>query len=169
MAVNSFWMSSKNAATLDALPKSTCVSDGRSTAINQTPSIRILIVEDCAIQQTYTALLLRQLGHDVSIVNDGLEALSAVQLDRYDVILMDCQMPLMNGLAATRFIRKLARMKGQNLTIIGVTATDAPQDCFDAGMDDFVHKPVNKAILKTVLGRWIRQNTAHVTQRCNID
>jgi CheY-like chemotaxis protein len=164
MALKSFWTTSGRRVSPQRRSAAASLAERAGKSIYQTHGIRILIVEDYAFQQTFTALILKQLGHQVRIASDVLEALSALQLDHYDVILLDCQMPLMSGATATRFIRTLARMKGQNLTIIGISSTDAPQECFDAGMDDIVRKPVNKAILKAVLGRSVRHNNAHMNQ-----
>jgi CheY-like chemotaxis protein len=71
--------------------------------------------------------------------------------------MMDCQMPLMDGFQATRFIRELERVTGQHTAIIGISAFASAEACFIAGMDDFLSKPLNKLLLKVVLGRWIRE------------
>lgn len=66
-------------------------------------------------------------------------------------------MPLMDGFQATRFIRELERVTDQQIAIIGVSSAASAEECFTAGMDDFLNKPTNKLILKAVLGRWIRE------------
>jgi CheY-like chemotaxis protein len=119
--------------------------------------LRVLLVEDNPVQQMLIAQLLKQLGHATSVVSDGFEALAAVrQDDCYDVILMDCQMPLMDGYQAARFIRELERVTSQQTHIIGISAFSSPDECFTAGMDDFLSKPLNKLLLKATLGRLIR-------------
>jgi len=129
--------------------------------------LHILLVDDSQFQRLLLGHLLRKLGHSVTIASDGFEALSAVQLDRcYDVILMDCQMPLMDGLVATRFIREIERVTGQQIAIIGMSANASAEECFMAGMDDFLRKPLSNVILKTVLSRWIRQKKGRTDWRC---
>ncbi|MDZ4834225.1 MAG: response regulator [Candidatus Melainabacteria bacterium] len=118
--------------------------------------LRILLVEDNPLQQHLTARLLRQLGHAVTTANDGFEALSVIQQCRIDVVIMDCQMPLMDGFEATRLIKELSVRKNKKIAIIGVSVSEAADDCFKAGMDDFLRKPLNKQILKAILSRWIR-------------
>jgi len=121
-------------------------------------ALNILVVEDNALQQQIVSLLLRHLGHSVTIASDGFEALSEVQQNfSYDVILMDCQMPLMDGFEATRLIKEFMRLKKRQIAIIGVSAGVSPEECFAAGMDDFLRKPVNKQILTAILSRWTRQ------------
>jgi CheY-like chemotaxis protein len=124
----------------------------------QEHQLHILLVEDNPVQQMFVAQLLKRLGHQISVANDGFEVLSTVHRDRcYDVILMDCQMPLMDGLQATRFIRKMERTICQRIPIIGMSAAASPDQCFEAGMDDFLSKPLNKPLVQAVLGRWIRE------------
>lgn len=120
-------------------------------------TLNILLVEDSALQQQIVSLLLRQLGHSVTVASDGFEALSEVQQNSsYNVIFMDCQMPLMDGFEATRLIKEFMRLKKRQIAIIGVSAEASPEECFAAGMNDFLRKPVNKQILTAVLSRWTR-------------
>lgn len=129
--------------------------------------LRVLLVEDSPLQQKAIVHVLQQLGHTVNLANDGFEALSAVQMDScYDVILMDCEMPLMNGFQSTRFIRELQRITGQQTGIIGISASASADECFMAGMDDFLSKPLNKLILRAVLGRWIRKKKGTSERAC---
>jgi CheY-like chemotaxis protein len=138
----------KSDSKLIQLPRSAAPADRQ---------LRILVVDDSPIQQLMSSLLLRQLGHVVAIAGDGFEALSMLQLDhRYDLILMDCQMPLMNGFQATAFIRKMEQITKRRLPIIGISATASAENCFASGMDDFLAKPLKKLIVQAVLGRWIR-------------
>jgi rare lipoprotein A len=128
------------------------------TAIHDRHQLRVLLVEDNPIQQMAIAHLLKHLGHAVSVAGDGFEALSAVQREScYDIILMDCHMPLMDGFEAARLIREAERITGQQTAIIGISADDSPDKCFMAGMDDFVSKPLHKVLLKAVLEQWTRE------------
>lgn len=127
---------------------------------NQNGQLRILIVEDNPVQQLLTGNLLKELGHSIRIVGNGFAALSAVQQDSYyDVILMDCQMPLMDGFQATRFIRQIEHARGEQTAIIGMSANPTAEECFKVGMDDFLGKPLKRLILKAILGRSIRNKT----------
>ena len=104
--------------------------------------LRILLVEDNKVNQLLANLMLKRLGYQVDFANDGLEAVQAVQDQSYDLILMDVRMPKMDGLAATRLIRKSMNQ----VRIVAITADARPEDrqaCLDAGMNDFIAKPVD--------------------------
>jgi signal transduction histidine kinase/CheY-like chemotaxis protein len=116
----------------------------------------ILVVEDNLLNQRLVAEILRGMGVRVDIANDGREGLAAVAMSDYDAVLMDMQMPVMDGLEATRRIR--AQPVFEQLPIIAITANVQPRDrqsCLDAGMNDFIPKPINPADLARVLRRWI--------------
>jgi PAS domain S-box-containing protein len=109
-----------------------------------THPLRILLAEDNTVNQFVASRLLERMGHDVDIVTDGRQAVTAVERDDYDLVLMDCQMPNMDGYAATRAIRSLRR--GRTLPIVAMTASamaEERQRCLDAGMDDYLAKPVS--------------------------
>jgi two-component system, sensor histidine kinase len=114
------------------------------------PSFHILIAEDNAINQNVLLAHLENLGHRCSIANDGKEAVELLEKQTPDLILMDMQMPIMDGVEATRAIRK----KGYTLPIIAVTANAFAKDrevCLAAGMTDFLPKPVSRQALIKVL------------------
>ncbi len=116
---------------------------------------RILLTEDNLVNQKVALLVLKQLGLKADIANNGLEALTAVQENTYDVVFMDMQMPEMDGLTATRAIREqdLERQPW----IIAMTANAMEEDqkaCFDAGMNDYVSKPVRPQKLSDALQRF---------------
>lgn len=106
--------------------------------------LNILLVEDNHINQRITSVMLNKLGYEVSIVNNGVEAVQAATEHNYDLILMDIQMPEMDGLTATKLIRQIAQ--NSKVRIVAMTAnamaTDH-QDCLDAGMNDYVSKPIS--------------------------
>jgi len=130
------------------------------TKVNGGKCLHILLAENNPFQQLMIGHMLKQLGHIVTISGDGFETLSALQRDRcYDVLLISCHLPLMDGLAATKFVRSSESANGVHLPIIGMSATASPDICFNAGMDDFVRKPVQKLLLKAILGRWLREKT----------
>jgi two-component system sensor histidine kinase/response regulator len=122
----------------------------------------ILVAEDNLVNQKVAFMLLRQLGYSADIVNNGREALEAIRKKTYAVVLMDAQMPIMDGFEATREIR-LAQQLGDpsvppNLRIIAMTANAMAGDreaCLAAGMDDYLAKPVKPAALRAVLARYI--------------
>jgi two-component system sensor histidine kinase/response regulator len=125
---------------------------------------RALLVEDNDINQQVARELLEDAGLIVDVADNGLVALRAVQETAYDVVFMDMQMPVMDGVAATREIRKIARLEG--LPIVAMTANAMEQDrrkCLDAGMNDFVVKPIDPEDLTTVLLRWARPRRARVS------
>ena len=113
-------------------------------------SLRILVVEDNPVNQILMVRLLEKRGHSVSIAGNGREALAAVDGEQFDVVLMDLQMPEMDGLEATEVIRREEQKTGSHLPIIAVTANtmNGERDrCLRAGMDGFLTKPVHAASL----------------------
>jgi len=120
----------------------------------------ILVVEDNSINQRVTLLQLDELGIEAHAVSNGLEALDAVSATRYALILMDCQMPEMDGLQATREIRKREEISGEHVTIVALTAHAMTSDrvkCLAVGMDDYCSKPVSLKKLAEVLRRWLKR------------
>ena len=120
-------------------------------------SIKILLVEDNQINQKVAANLLKKLGLSADIANNGLEAYESIQENNYDLILMDCNMPMMDGYQATRKIRKFEG-KNKHTTIIAMTAHTLKSDrdkCFACGMDDFISKPVKIGFLGQQLDKWL--------------
>jgi PAS domain S-box-containing protein len=117
---------------------------------------RILVAEDEPINQEILQLILNDLGFEVDIANDGHEAVSMAKSQHYDVILMDMQMPILNGLEATKQIRQLPEWA--SVPIIALTANAFHEDrvrCHQAGMNDFVAKPVTPFTLFAVLLHWL--------------
>jgi len=119
-------------------------------------SLRILVAEDNSINQQVAVGLLTRLGHRVDVACDGAEALALVRQGHYDLVLMDMQMPQMDGVDATRAIRNLPADKA-GLPIIAMTANAMTRDrekCLDAGMDDFLSKPIDSRRLTMLLDKW---------------
>ncbi len=117
----------------------------------------ILLVEDNKVNQLVGSKVLEKMGYAFSIANNGVEAVSAFQSGGYDAILMDCQMPEMDGYEATAAIRQLEGSDG-HIPIIAMTAAAMEGDrerCMAAGMDDFITKPVRLEAVSTVLERWV--------------
>ena len=120
-------------------------------------SLRILLAEDSVVNQKLAVGLLHKWGHNVTVVSNGEEAVVATDSDDYDVVLMDLQMPRMDGLQATRAIRNRERQSGRHLPIIAMTAhamAGDRQKCLAAGMDDYVAKPVRQPELYGALANF---------------
>ncbi|WP_198147471.1 response regulator [Sphingobium chungbukense] len=109
------------------------------------PSLHILVAEDNAVNQRLAQRLLEKRGHRVQIVGDGAQAVEAVNRNRFDVVLMDVQMPEMDGFQATAAIRARERSTGDHIPIVAMTAHAMRGDrerCLEAGMDDYISKPL---------------------------
>jgi two-component system sensor histidine kinase/response regulator len=129
---------------------------------------RVLLVEDNDLNQQVALELLRQAGMRVDVAENGAVAVDRVRIQPYDIVLMDLQMPVMDGLTATREIRRLPGRGG--LPIVAMTANAMAGDrerCLAAGMQDHVSKPIEPARLWACLRRWLTPKTepvAHVVQ-----
>jgi len=125
----------------------------------------ILLAEDNIINQKVEQRMLMQLGYEIEIANDGLEALEKFNSSKYDIILMDCQMPNLDGYESTRAIRKEEKKNLKNndqmIPIIAITANVLAKDkkkCLEAGMSDFLPKPVKPKELAKILDKWINRS-----------
>jgi signal transduction histidine kinase/DNA-binding response OmpR family regulator/HPt (histidine-containing phosphotransfer) domain-containing protein/HAMP domain-containing protein len=131
-----------------------------AVSVEPGPPLRILVAEDHPVNQRLVLLLLSKLGHRADLVSDGAEAVAAVRRRAYDVVLMDVQMPELDGLEATRQIRQMQQSRRQLGNrcprIIAVTANALQgdrEDCLAAGMDDYLAKPLTPAELSRALGQ----------------
>ena len=119
----------------------------------------ILVAEDNVVNQKVASRLLEKLGYRVGLAADGQQALNAWETGSFKVILMDCQMPVMDGYEATRQIR-LKEPPGSHIPIIALTAhaiSGAQNDCTAAGMDDYLTKPISRQLLASMLRKWLPQ------------
>jgi PAS domain S-box-containing protein len=122
---------------------------------------RILLAEDNVVNQKVASRMLEKLGYRVDIAVDGQATVNAWASGRYDLILMDCQMPTMDGYEATRTIR--SRETGNRIPIVALTAhamKGADDKCVAAGMDDYLSKPIDRAQLNECLQRWLKPQEA---------
>jgi CheY-like chemotaxis protein len=130
---------------------------------------RVLLVEDNPINREVATGLLELLGYHVDSAEDGRQALEVSATDSYDVILMDCQMPVMDGFTATARIRERERQtQAARIPIIALTAHAMEGDrdqCLAAGMDDYLTKPFTPGQMKDILSQWLSQTDASLSQR----
>ena len=109
------------------------------------PPLHVLLAEDSLVNQKLAIGLMEKHGHSVVVANNGKEAIAALASDQFDVVLMDVEMPEMDGLEATAVIRVKERQTGKHVPIIAMTAHAMKGDrerCLEAGMDDYVSKPI---------------------------
>jgi CheY-like chemotaxis protein len=125
-------------------------------------SPRILVVEDNVVNQQVAVAMLTKLGCSVDVAADGQQAIDAQQRTTYDLIFMDCQMPLIDGFAATMKIRENEARKSEtgsaHVPIVAMTANalrDDRERCLAVGMDDYISKPFRQQQLHDMLGRWL--------------
>ena len=125
--------------------------------------LKVLVAEDNVVNQMVIKAILQKLNCEATISSDGADAVAAYKEGRFDVILMDVSMPIMDGAAATAEIRRLQQKTGDATPIIGVTAHAMREDrqrCLDAGMDDYLPKPVKEDALYETLLRWTQTQPA---------
>jgi len=121
-------------------------------------ALQVLLVEDHPINQLLATTLLKKWGHTVTLAKDGLEAVTLFPQQKWDIVLMDMQMPVMGGLEATRLIRA-AEPSGQRTPIVAMTANAMESDrqaCLEAGMDEHLAKPFNASGLQAMLEKMTR-------------
>ncbi len=121
---------------------------------------QVLLVDDNANNRRIATAMIRKLGLAPDVAEDGAQAVEAVRENHYDLVLMDVQMPVMGGLDATRAIRELDGER-RHVPIVALTANAMPEDremCLQAGMDDYLPKPVRKKRLREVLDRWLTES-----------
>jgi signal transduction histidine kinase/DNA-binding response OmpR family regulator len=128
-----------------------------STSVGASRSLRILVAEDNAVNQRVAVRMLEKAGHRVDLVSNGREAVAALDRKPYDLVLMDCLMPEMDGFEATRAIRAAEVGTGRHVPIMALTANATHRDreqCLAAGMDDYLAKPFTGPALAAALERW---------------
>jgi len=124
---------------------------------------RVLLVEDNRVNRTIATKLLEKLGVETIVAEDGSKAVAAFEKDRFDLILMDCQMPVMDGFDATRAIREREMAVGGRVPIVALTASAHESDrkrCMEAGMDDFLSKPLTVVELRSAVLQWLQNGAA---------
>jgi CheY-like chemotaxis protein len=139
-----------------AMPSQHLVA-GITESVSHKRGVRILLAEDNTINQLVALKILKKLGYGADAVADGHEAIKALETFPYDLVLMDCQMPEMDGFEATRAIRNMKI----DIPIIAMTANAMKGDrelCLAAGMNDYLSKPVKSADMAAILDRWLKRD-----------
>jgi two-component system, sensor histidine kinase and response regulator len=115
--------------------------------------LRILLADDSLLQQKHAVALLRKHGHSVTVTNNGHEAVQTLEGQDFDVVLMDVEMPVMDGLEATAIIRERESRMGGHVPVFAVTAISDHERCLAAGMDAYLAKPLSVDVFhQTVQG-----------------
>ena len=117
-------------------------------------TLRILMAEDNMINQKVGRLILQRAGFNIDLVGDGNEALEAHRTKPYDLILMDCQMPTMDGFEASRQIRQLPQPQPVIIAVTANALVGERERCLNAGMDDYLSKPFQAEQLVGVVKKW---------------
>ena len=135
---------------------------------------RILVADDNDVNQQVTRAMLQSLGYETESAADGEQALAALARERFDMVLMDCHMPLCNGYDATQEIRAREGESppGGRIPVVAVTADvleSNRQKCLDVGMDDYLTKPFSQDKLRVVLNRWLRNGPSKESASVTID
>ncbi len=129
------------------------LDDDAAKKAAEQPPLNILVVEDSLTNQKVAQQILKRIGYDIDLANNGIEALAAVEKKTYDIIFMDIHMPEMDGMEATRILREKPPV-GQRPRIIALTAdvlTGERERCLEIGMDDYIPKPIKVDTLKTII------------------
>ena len=118
------------------------------------PNLNVLVVDDNRVIRELVTRQLAKLGCHSDTAVDGKDALEKTSVKTYDVVLMDVQMPEMDGITATQELRRIEMVSGKHTIVIALTGHGSRLECIEAGMDDYIAKPMNIATLKSTLQRW---------------
>ncbi|MEZ8053172.1 response regulator [Vibrio atlanticus] len=123
---------------------------------------KVLVVEDSRVNQQVAKMMLKKLGFEVDIADNGEIGVEKFQANEYEMIFMDCQMPVLDGFEATKQIRALEEGTSKHIPIVALTANVVQRDkhlCFDVGMDEFLPKPVNQGKLREIVASFLSKGT----------
>lgn len=147
------------ARTLNDAEVSEPAASARPSAMAAPIHAHVLLAEDNAVNQQVARAMLASIGCSVDVVHNGREAIDALAENGYDAVLMDCQMPVMDGFEATRRIRQREQLRGDaRIPVIAITASvmaEERQACLRCGMDDVLAKPFNRQSLRSALLQWL--------------
>ena len=148
-------------------------AEGRADGVRKPISAHILLAEDNPVNVEVAKEYLTWFGCKVTVASNGLEAVAAMRSALFDLVFMDCQMPVMDGLTATRRIRAMEKESGSpSVPVIALTANAFAEDrarCLDAGMNDYLSKPYSEDQLYKMLETWLARSNAHSINRLVID
>ena len=175
-AGSTFWftvsleIATDTASTAEPAPLDTIAPGAEPISIAY-PGARLLVAEDNVINQQVVTRVLQKVGYEIDVVADGKAAVEALEAVSYDAVLMDCQMPVMDGYEATRAIRSAA-LGGARLPIIAMTANAMRGDreaCLAAGMSDYLSKPIDRRLLLSKVEHWLgeRRRTSAVAGKAS--
>jgi CheY-like chemotaxis protein len=162
---STFWFTLPLIPALEAPPiRPAAAADAAPAAIPEAATARhggfLLLAEDNFVNQRVAVYMLTKLGYQVDVAQHGREAVEMLGKIAYDLVLMDCQMPEMDGFEAARIIRDVnSTVLDHEVPVIAMTANAFPEDrarALACGMNDFLAKPVDRAVLATVLEKWVR-------------
>jgi signal transduction histidine kinase/ActR/RegA family two-component response regulator len=145
----------------NAPEETTAQPSGSALNSHELDGVRVLLVEDNPVNQKVAIRMLQKLGCVVELAENGQQALEKLERASYDIVLMDMQMPIMDGLTATRLLRQREQQTGHHQVVIALTANAMQTDrelCLDAGMDDYLSKPLTLDALQVMLLRWVAQH-----------
>ncbi|KAA3654743.1 MAG: response regulator [Calditrichaeota bacterium] len=157
-----FWFTARLGISSNKVFEYKSSESSYNTASNNCRDLNILVAEDNLINQKLARRVLEKSGHKVTVVENGELAVNAFRQHNFDIILMDMQMPEMDGLEATQEIRKLEDVMDSRIPIIALTANAMKGDreaCLTAGMDDYVTKPLDPDVLKNTIARCLAENS----------
>jgi CheY-like chemotaxis protein len=149
-----------SSSQIDDIGGSVLNLQGEKLITGQNRKLKVLLADDSKVTRTVFSHILEKNGHQVVTANDGSEAVARFQQESFDAILMDVQMPLMNGLNATRMIRAKELTTGAHIPILALTASDTKNDlekCLQTGMDGYIHKNVTAAELLETLASYVNK------------
>ena len=149
-----------NVALNGSVPDSVAAKGSALAVSHARKSLRVLVAEDNSINQKVAVKMIKSLGYRADVASNGMEVLDALDRQPYDIVLMDVQMPEMDGLEATRRIRSMTpKAEGPHIVAMTANATQRDEDiCLTAGMDEYLAKPVRITDLKAVFDRWCEAN-----------
>ncbi len=150
------------AGKLESNTPKTVLAPAKATSPSNSP-VKILIAEDNLVNQKVIRNQIEKLGYIAEVKNNGQEVLDVIADGDYALILMDCQMPVMDGLEATKSIRESEASGGSRIPIVAITAHAIEGDrerCISAGMDDYISKPTKQDDLEVILDRWVKTKPA---------
>jgi len=145
----------------NAPEETTAQPSGSALNSHELDGVRVLLVEDNPVNQKVAIRMLQKLGCVVELAENGQQALEKLERASYDIVLMDMQMPVMDGLTATRLLRQREQQTGHHQVVIALTANAMQTDrelCLEVGMDDYLSKPLTLDALQVMLLRWVAQH-----------